>query len=72
MANGERILRFPEVRSRTGLSRSTVYLRVAHGNFPAPVPLGTPRAVGWLESEVDGWIKEQVAAARTEPVAVTA
>jgi prophage regulatory protein len=51
-----RILRFPEVVSRTGLSRSSVYGRIRAGEFPSPVPLGGGRAVGFLEREVNGWI----------------
>lgn len=54
------ILRLPSVKVRTGLSRSTIYLRMAEGNFPRPVPLGG-RAIGWIESEVDEWIDKQVA-----------
>ncbi len=30
------ILRLPTVKARTGLSRSTIYLRIAEGRFPAP------------------------------------
>lgn len=55
-----RILRFPEVVSKTGLSRSTVYGRIRMGDFPAPVPLGDGRAVGFLEREVNGWIASLV------------
>ena len=47
----ERLLRLPEVRSLSGQSRSTVYLRIAQGVFPKPIALG-PRMVGWRESEV--------------------
>ncbi len=43
------ILRLPTVKTRTGLSRSTIYLRIAQGTFPKPVNLGG-RAVGWLEA----------------------
>ena len=53
------ILRLPAVKSRTGLSRSTIYLRMATGNFPKPVALGR-RAVGWLSSEIDQWIEDQI------------
>ncbi len=35
----------------TGLSRSTIYLRIAHGLFTKPISLGG-RAVGWPSSEV--------------------
>ena len=39
------ILRRRVVQERTGLSRSTIYLRMAQGSFPKSVPLGV-RAVG--------------------------
>jgi prophage regulatory protein len=45
------ILRLPDVKVATGLSRSTLYLRIAHGVFPHPVSLGG-RAVGWPAHEV--------------------
>lgn len=51
-----RILRFPEVVNRTGLSRSSVYGRIRAGEFPTPVALGSGRAVGFLESDVQSWI----------------
>ncbi len=54
-----RFLRLPEVLARTGLSRSTVYVRLDEGRFPRPVSLGG-RAVGWIESEVDEWIRERI------------
>ena len=60
-----RIVRLPDVQARTGLSRSTIYVRVAAGSFPKPVHLGA-RAVGWIESEVDAWIRQQIAASRGE------
>lgn len=59
------ILRLPEVKSRTGLSRSTIYLRVNDGTFPAPVSLGE-RAVGWIESEVQQWIDEKIENSRNK------
>ena len=57
------ILRLPAVKQRTGLSRSTIYLRVAQGTFPAPVSLGA-RAVGWVESEVDEWLARRIEESR--------
>ena len=60
-----RILRLPEVQARTGLSRSTIYLRLEQGRFPRPVALGA-RAVGWIESEIDAWIRERIAESRGE------
>ena len=58
-----RFVRLPDVMARTGLSRSTIYVRLAKGVFPKPVHLGA-RAVGWIEEEVDAWIRQQIAASR--------
>lgn len=58
------ILRRHGVEARTGLSRSTIYLRMAQGTFPRSISLGGLRAVGWLESEIDAWLHEQIAASR--------
>ncbi len=55
-----RFVRLPEVMERTGLSRSTIYVRVAEGRFPKPVPLGA-RSVGWIESELDEWFSDRIA-----------
>ena len=59
-----RFLRLPEVLARTGLSRSTIYVRLEQGRFPRPVSLGS-RAVGWVEAEVDEWMRERIAASRS-------
>ena len=58
-----RIVRLPAVQARTGLGRSTIYVRLAEGSFPRPVQLGA-RAVGWIEAEVDEWIRKQIALSR--------
>jgi prophage regulatory protein len=62
-AMSHNILRLPRVKERTGLSRSTIYLRISKGEFPAPISLGS-RAVGWLESDVDTWLSQKIEAAR--------
>lgn len=41
-----KIIRLPEVVKITGLSRSTIYLRMSKGDFPQSISLGE-RAVGW-------------------------
>jgi prophage regulatory protein len=61
------ILRLPAVKNRTGLSRSTIYLRVSQGTFPRPVRLGG-RAVGWAEDEIQSWLAEKIAARRVPAV----
>jgi len=60
-----RFLRLPEVLARTGLSRSTIYVRLEQGRFPRPVSLGA-RAVGWIETEVDEWIRQRIEASRSD------
>jgi prophage regulatory protein len=57
------ILRLPAVKTRTGLSRSTIYLRVAEGRFPKPISLGA-RAVGWVDAEVEAWLAGQIEQSR--------
>lgn len=57
------ILRLPAVKARTGLSRSTIYNRIAEGNFPEPVSLGG-RAVGWIEAEIQDWLEARIQASR--------
>ena len=53
------ILRLPKVKAITGLSRSTIYLRMSEGRFPKHISLGS-RAVGWLKSEVNTWMEERI------------
>ena len=60
----ENILRLRTVLARTGLTRSMAYALLKEGRFPKPINLGA-RAVGWLESEIDGWIAERVQASRS-------
>ena len=59
------ILRLPAVKARTGLSRSSIYLRMANDEFPASVSLGG-RAVGWVEEDVNKWLEEKIDASRKE------
>ncbi len=59
-----RFLRLPEVLARTGLSRSTIYVRLEQGRFPRPVSLGA-RAVGWIESEVEEWMRQRIEKSRS-------
>jgi prophage regulatory protein len=59
MSKTQAILRRPEVSLRTGLGRSAIYAYLQAGRFPRPVKLG-PRAVGWIEAEVNQWIASRV------------
>jgi len=49
------VLRRPAVEVKTGLSRSTIYVMMAEGEFPKSLKLGK-RAVGWLETDIDAWL----------------
>jgi prophage regulatory protein len=48
---------------KASLSCPTIYLRVAEGSFPRPISLGG-RAVGWIETEVEEWLAQQIARSR--------
>lgn len=60
----ERVMRFPEVKERTGLCRSHIHAMAKTGDFPSPIKLGG-RASGWLESEVSAWLKNRIEASRS-------
>jgi prophage regulatory protein len=54
------LIKLPEVRTKTGLSRSHLYALAQQGEFPKPIKL-SERSSAWVESEVDGWIEERIA-----------
>ncbi|MGE4348686.1 MAG: helix-turn-helix transcriptional regulator [Candidatus Berkiella sp.] len=58
-----KILRLPEVIKQTGLSRSSIYLRIANNEFPQPISLGG-RSVGWLQQEIDDWLLNKIETSR--------
>ena len=58
-----KILRLDNVKSKTGLSRSTIFRLMDEGLFPHQINLGL-WAVGWLESEVDNWLDEKISSSR--------
>jgi prophage regulatory protein len=58
-----KLLRLPEVKLLVGLSRSTLYLKIARGEFPAPIKLGG-RAVAWIAHEIQDWVETRIAATR--------
>ncbi len=68
----ERLLRLSEVKVRTALGRSAIYMRIAAGTFPRPVPLGTRKdgraaLIAFPESEIEQWIRRTIAENRSEP-----
>lgn len=59
MREPDRIVRLRTVLSRTGLSRSTLYRKIAEGTFPAQLRISTNGA-GWRESDISRWIADPV------------
>lgn len=55
------LIRMPEAIRRTGYGKAWIYKLIADGKFPAPVKLGS-RSIAFVESEVDEWIAERIAA----------
>ena len=55
-----KILKLNEVIDVTGLSRSAIYHRMKHDDFPRSIPLGL-RSVGWSEEEIRLWIESRIA-----------
>lgn len=56
-----KLLRFPAVRERTGLSRSTIWRLERQGAFPAHHRISA-NAVAWVEDDVAKWIRSKVTA----------
>ena len=65
----KRFIRLPEVLSRTGYGRTTIYRKMEDGDFPKSVKLGGPpidpnvfdsRAIAWIEDEVEQWIESRI------------
>ena len=54
--NTDRLLRKSELRRVTSLPTTTQERLEAAGQFPKRIKVG-PRAVAWLESEVQAWIR---------------
>ena len=56
----KKFIRLPEVISRTGYKRTSIYEKIAEGTFPAPIKLG-PRAVAWVSEEIEEWMDARIA-----------
>ncbi|WP_316179280.1 AlpA family transcriptional regulator [Bradyrhizobium sp. SZCCHNRI1009] len=59
MREPERIIRLKAVLTRTGLSRSTIYRKIAEGTFPAQLKISI-NGSGWHESEINQWIADPI------------
>ena len=61
------IIRLPQVQSETGLSKSTLYLRIKQGLFPPGVRLGK-RATGWPAFEIEALNRAQISGATEDQI----
>ena len=59
MSNPEKIIRLKTVLARTGLSRSTLYRKIAEGTFPTQLKISI-HGTGWHESAVNRWIADPI------------
>jgi len=59
MREPDRIVRLKTVLARTGLSRSTIYRKIAEGTFPAQLQISA-NGSGWHESDINLWIADPV------------
>jgi prophage regulatory protein len=56
-----RVLRRPELHAKIGLGDSHIDRLESRGEFPRRIAL-TDRTMGWLEDEVDEWLRQKIAA----------
>lgn len=61
------IFRLPQVKSQSGYSRSTIYLRIAQGLWPKPIRLGA-RSVGWPADEIAALNSARIAGKSDEEI----
>ncbi|MBF0185349.1 MAG: AlpA family transcriptional regulator [Magnetococcales bacterium] len=60
MTDSKRVLRIDDVVAKSGIPRSSLYRMIKSGKFPVQVKL-SERSVGWIESDVDEWIRSRQA-----------
>jgi prophage regulatory protein len=53
------IIPIERVTEKTSLGRSTIYHYMRSSKFPPAVRLGE-RHVGWVEAEVDAWLRARI------------
>jgi prophage regulatory protein len=66
-----RTLRLRDVENKVGLRRSTIYALAQQKKFPQPIKLSV-HASAWVESEIDDWLNERIAAAGRVPAQLAA
>lgn len=52
----KQLIRLPDVIIMTGMTKSTIYAKIKHGEFPRPLKISY-RHVAWDKCEVTHWIE---------------
>lgn len=51
-----KLIKLNDLIKITGLSRSSIYLKISQGFIPKPIKIGE-KSSRWLESDIDEWIE---------------
>lgn len=54
------VVRLPAVEAKTGIKKTKIYRLMQAGQFPPCIKLGGGRSVGWVETDLDLWIQQQM------------
>lgn len=54
-----RLIRMPEVLSKTGFKKFWIYLLISNDSFPKPIKMGA-RAIAFVEAEIDQWVEDRI------------
>ena len=57
------LVRLPQVKDMTCLSKSSIYRLMADGDFPSQISLGA-RSVVWVRAEIEEWCADKIIAYR--------
>jgi prophage regulatory protein len=52
------LLRISDVSKKTTLAKSTLWVKIAQGQFPKPIKL-SPAISVWKQSDIEAWIEER-------------
>ena len=55
----EELLSLDRVRQMTGMGTTFIYGEIKAGRFPRSIRIG--RRALWIQSEVQGWVRQQIA-----------
>lgn len=59
----QNLIRLAEVQRRTGYSKAWIYRLISQNKFPGTIKIG-PRAIAFVESEIDQWINQRISESR--------